>query len=561
MKMTLAKFKALVAGLKTAWAEARKAKKAEADIKAALDAYQAKLALLDGFEADGKKDEDEVEIPGEAKDAGNVIEFAELQKMVVKAVEDTLSAKLPAELKAQVTTEGVKAIVDAALAKHNISAKTALPDAAMVKTVLTEAIDEQFKALTKESKLKFGTDDQDPNKRGQTPEEKEIADMQKKHLIEVPFTLTKGNMPLHMKQLMNVLLRKNMNDGIDSKLVTAGEKLGDMMFLSAKTIGLKALTTTGSGTGAEWVPRDLGSELLRRLYLESRIAQLMMANEIDMPTDPFDLPLSTTRPTFYKNATQNTAGTASTPATAKPTLTTTKLMAQVDYSYEMNEDAIIPILPLLQTLLGEAAAQSLERAIINGDTTATHQDSDIHAITNDAAKSWMGLRKLALAITGLKIDLSTGGISRANLVALKKRLGKWGRRPSDLAWIVGANGENDFLNLDEVVTVDKRGSGATTLTGEINQFLGIPIITSEESREDLNASGVYDGTTTTKGSVILCNFRQFMLGNRRSFMLEVDRDITTQTNKIVASYRKAFQPVETPSASIKTVAIGYNYNS
>lgn len=560
MKKTLKQFRLDVAGLKTAWANLRKEKKAEADIKAALDAYQAKLALLEGFEADGKKEDDEVEIPAEAK-AENVIEFAELQKMVVKAVEDTLAAKLPAEIKSQVTPEGIALIVDAALKKHQITPLNTRPEASTVKTILVEVIDAQMKALKLPSKLKHGTDDTDPDRTEPTADEKALADMQKKHLIEVPFALTKGNLPLHMKQLMNVLLKKDMNLGIDAKIVAAGENLGDMMFLSAKTIGLKALTSTGSGTGAEWVPRDLGSELLRRLYLESQIAQVMMANEIEMPTDPFDMPLSTTRPTFYLNTSQNTATTGSTPATAKPTLTSKKLMAQIDYSYEMNEDAIIPILPLLQTLLGEAAAQSLERAIINGDTTGTHQDSDIQAITNDVAKSWLGWRKLALTIATLKVDLSTGGINRANLIALKKRLGKWGRRPGDLMWIMGANGENDFLNLDEVVTMDKRGTGATTITGQLNSYLGIPMTVSEEAREDLNVSGVYDATTTTKGSIILVNHRQFMLGNRRSFMLEVDRDITTQTNKIVASFRKAFQPIETPSASIKTVAIGYNYTA
>jgi HK97 family phage major capsid protein len=555
MKKTLKEFRKMVADAKAAWLLTKKEKKAEADQKAALNDYQAKLALLDGFEADGKKDEDEVELPAEK--AAPVIELGELQAMLTKSVEDVLAAKLPEHLKSQVTEAGIKAIVDAALAKHKVDG-TKAPDAAQIKTILTEVVDTQIKALKMPTKLPGGAGAGTEDEGG---EGKGASGHDKNGLIVVPFALTKGNLPLHFKQLLNVLLRKPMNEGIEAKAIEHGEKLGDNMFLAAKTMGLKALTSTGSGTGAEWVPRDLASELLRRLYLESQIAALMMANEIDMPTDPFDLPLSTTRPTFFKNATQNTAGTGSTPATAKSTLTTVKLMAQVDYSYEANEDAIIPLLPLLQTLLGEAGAQALERAIINGDTTGTHMDTDIAAITNDAAKSWMGLRKLALAQSTLKVDLSTGGISRANLIAIKKKLGKWGRRPSDLAWIVGPQGENDFLNLDEVITIDKRGAGATTVTGLINSYLGIPIVVSEENREDLNATGVNDGVTTTKGSVLLVNHRQFMLGNRRSFTLEVDRDITTQTNKIVASFRKAFQPVETPSATIKTVAVGYNYTA
>src|SRR5882757_9271886 len=177
--------------------------------------------------------------------------------------------------------------------------------------------------------------------------------------IEMPVTWSKGNLPVHGKQLLNVLMMRPMDTGIDSAPLKKAVELGDAMFQRCRVQGVKALTSTGAGTGDELVPTDLSSVLLRRLYLESTLAQLMMAAEIDMPTNPYEMPLSTTRPTFKKNTTENNAssfntGTVdvrSTPGTAKPVLTAQKLMAKVEYSYEVEEDAIIPILSTIQMLL------------------------------------------------------------------------------------------------------------------------------------------------------------------------------------------------------------------
>jgi hypothetical protein len=80
-------------------------------------------------------------------------------------------------------------------------------------------------------------------------------------------------------------------------------------------------------------------------------------------------------------------------------------------------------------------------------------------------------------------------------------------------------------------------------------------------REDLNASGIYDGTTTTKGSVLLLNRTQFLVGSRRGFTVEVDVNRKRQINSVIASFRRAFTPKETIDGSNPSVVIGYNYAS
>ena len=115
--------------------------------------------------------------------------------------------------------------------------------------------------------------------------------------------------------------------------------------------------------------------------------------------------------------------------------------------------------------------------------------------------------------------------------------------------------------IQNVATVDKFGAGATIVTGELTRFMGIPIIPSAFMREDLNASAVYDGSTTSKGSMLLLNKRGFLTGSRRQLTVETDRNIQTQTFMIVASFRKAFVPLETLSATITPVSLGYNWDA
>jgi len=234
-----------------------------------------------------------------------------------------------------------------------------------------------------------------------------------------------------------------------------------------------------------------------------------------------------------------------------------KFMAKVAFSYELDEDSIIPILPWLQTLLSEAAAATLESAMINGDLTAVHQDSDTELVAKHANRAFAGLRFLGLAVASTKLDVA-GAITAASVLTMLKKMKQYGVKKSDLALIVGASAEATLMGLAETITFDKFGPRATILTGSLASIFGIPIIPSGATREDTNASGVFDNVTTTKGTMILVNLSRWIMGSRREFMVEVDKDISTQTNIIVASFRKAFKAIEVPSATVPSVVTGYN---
>lgn len=370
-----------------------------------------------------------------------------------------------------------------------------------------------------------------------------------------------GNLTVAQKQLLNVCLDRPQDEGIKANVLLVAEKAGTKMLDGFRLYGTKALTTSGSGSGSEIVPTTISADIQARMYLESQFAAAMTGSEITMPSSIYQIPLTTTRPSFYVGSeAPGSDPTESDPGTAGATLTSAKLIGVSSFSYEIDEDSVVPVLPMIQTGLAQGAAASLEGALINGDTTATHMDSDYHAISAHHAKLLKGLRKYALA-GSITSSFATGGITASNIGALRKMLGKWGIMPSQLLALVGPKGYNDLVQLPETLTVDKAGPQARILTGQVASIYGIPIIVSEQMRENLNASGVYDGTTTTKGSFLLVNKSAWFLGVRRQLTIELDQDKKRQTKSVICSFRRAFMPMETPSTSIPLVGLGYNFNS
>jgi len=316
----------------------------------------------------------------------------------------------------------------------------------------------------------------------------------------------------------------------------------------------KALDTETAGEGAEWIPTEFSREIIERVRLQLKVAALHP--RIDMPTNPYKLPVAGADAVAYlvPEALEDEAVKikASTPGTKVVTLYAKKLGARTIFSEELSEDAIVPILPYIKDQIVTALATAQETATINGDTSATHLDADVTS-SWDARKAWDGYRKLTLPEA--KLDLST--FNTSNLRALRAKLGKYGVDPAKLAWVCSISVYNKFLSLDEVITVDKYGPNATILRGELAKLDNIPVIVSEYVREDLNASGVYDGTTTDRTIVLLVYRPGFIYGDRRKATLRTKEDIETDQTIVVSTQRLAFEDVH--DASTETlVALGYN---
>ena len=351
------------------------------------------------------------------------------------------------------------------------------------------------------------------------------------------------------------------------------DEMSDLLYLGSKMLGqpvqsmklfgaakqrFKAMDTT---EGTNWVPTEFSSSLIRLVEVKRMVAGLF--GRVNMPSNPYVWPLEGSDLTAYLAAesTSDTATkfTASDFGTDKRTFTAAKFAVRTLLSKESDEDMIIPVLPHAREKVAKAIYEAEEEAVLSGDTTATHQDSDIHALgAGDRRKAWKGLRKIALALGTATTDLST--FEDANMRAVRSSMGKYGINPADLAWIVGLKTYlNHMLGLTNVRTVDKYGPSATILSGELGKYDGIPIVVSAFSRETLNAAGVHDGSTTDNGELELVHRPSFLFGDRRSITIQIGRELYMETGQdvIVATVRETFKPMQDETAE-PIVALGYN---
>jgi hypothetical protein len=246
------------------------------------------------------------------------------------------------------------------------------------------------------------------------------------------------------------------------------------------------------------------------------------------------------------------------------------------YSGEMEEDSLIPFVPFLRRQAALSVAHYSDSLVFNGDTTNAGT-GNINLDDADPAdtKHYLaldGIRHAALvdntanatnvggALTLAKIQAQRGlMIDRTNLV-------DWGHPVSadDLVHVADTDTADRLALLDEVLTVDKYGAGATVHNGEVARLLGNPLI-STIAAPKTEADGKVSTTpgNNTKGQVTSFNRRGFAVGWRRRIQVETERLPGSDQTRIVLSMRLGmgrFTPTGAASG-IESVATLYNIDN
>lgn len=323
----------------------------------------------------------------------------------------------------------------------------------------------------------------------------------------------------------------------------------------------RAMDVDTTGEGAEWVPTGIGASMHEKVRASGKVAALFA--HIDLPSNPWKWPMEGGDITVYRVAepTSDTATkvTASTPGTGAVTFDAEILGARSIFSRSIDADSAMAIIPFHRQKMIQAFVDAEEKAILDGDTDGTHMDSDTQSAgVTHASSSWDGLRKRALAET----TQATTTTSAANLALIRKAMKKWGVNPTQLAFIIGVSSYSALMADSNLITVDKFGPNAVLLNGQIGSIYGVPVIVSEHVREDLNASGVYDGITTTKTYALCVNRNTWALGTRMPLDIAIDDSIYRETFQrvAVAFCREDLQSIANVSTDDDT-SVGYNITS
>ena len=337
----------------------------------------------------------------------------------------------------------------------------------------------------------------------------------------------------------------------------------DSRSLEAWQANLKAaMDSTTANRGDELVPTAEAATLWADVNLDTHVAALFP--RVDMPTNPFQLPLQLGNVSWYPG-TENTATTDTALATARQTLTAYELVAEVPWSLTLDEDAVIAMAGEVRSTLVRNAVEVIDDVLLNADTTAVNNiNADTATITaSDAGKGhWLvgfdGLLHLPL-VDNTAQGNDHGDAPDADMYnEVRGLLGKYGVRPSELAYIVDVSTYIKSLGAEEFRTLDKLGPQATILNGQLAQVDGIPVIVSEQMAKSDDDGKVTSGATNAKGRLLLVNRSQWRLGFRRELMIETTRDIQKRQNIMVVSMRLAFMERSGNRGAASHTALQYN---
>jgi len=107
-----------------------------------------------------------------------------------------------------------------------------------------------------------------------------------------------------------------------------------------------------------------------------------------------------------------------------------------------------------------------------------------------------------------------------------------------------------------VLTVDKFGSRATIVAGELASLFGIPLIASEQMKlADTDGKVTSAGNVADTGRVLAFNTTQWRVGFRRGITVEPDRDPGKGQTVLYVSMRIALVPRGTRASATHTSLI------
>ena len=231
-----------------------------------------------------------------------------------------------------------------------------------------------------------------------------------------------------------------------------------------------------------------------------------------------------------------------------------KLVSLSYLGNETEEDAIMPVLPLIREAMIRSHARAMEHMILSGQASKSPKNPSGAEGASAAKIGPEGLIKYVedAGSTAMTVNMDGASFAANKLIATdlleaRKKMGKYGTNPRDVIYIVNPTeymnllSDSSFHNLDEV------GAQAVKLTGQVGQVFGSPVIICDEFVSP--AAAAY--------GAIAVNTRNYLMPRLRGLTVESDYEVANQRRVLVATQRIGFQELIAGAAS----CVGVQYNA
>jgi len=299
----------------------------------------------------------------------------------------------------------------------------------------------------------------------------------------------------------------------------------------------KALNTT-AGTGGDTIIPRLADQIIPYIRQKSYLRQFLPS--FVMPSQTYRFPKLTTGNNVYYVG-EAISSPESLMATGTVEMVAKKLMVALAISSELQEDAILPIVPVVRDDMAKAFALAEEDVMLNGDTAGAWG-------ANDPKFAFNGLRTIA---TGTSVDAASAALTLANVSSSIQNLGVYGRDKSELLLVVSLREENRLRQLLGInLAVNALGLTGTALPGEIGKVWGVPVVATNLLPTNLGMAG-------NESVALMINRNAAIIGDRRMFTIKSSDEVLIRSDQllVVASERLAFA-AQYPDAAVLIENIG-----
>ena len=216
-----------------------------------------------------------------------------------------------------------------------------------------------------------------------------------------------------------------------------------------------------------------------------------------------------------------------------------------------------------------AIGKAEENAGLNGQASAISSTTSTFdtgvtftSTTNgqDPRRAWDGVR-YASSLSGLSQDASAG-LTIEHLANLQGQLGRFGRAEQCFV-VTGYMGKARLLTMKDAantavwLTAEKAGGEPSSRSGVVGRIFGVSdLVTSYDQGQNLNASGVDDGSSGGKTQIHMVNRLRWAYGTVRLTRVEVLREIRADVDQIGVKFTKRSILKQTVTSSASDQSLG-----
>ena len=217
-----------------------------------------------------------------------------------------------------------------------------------------------------------------------------------------------------------------------------------------------------------------------------------------------------------------------------------RLISSTFITNDTDEQVVVALLPIIQSALARAHAIAIDSAILVGASAGSISTGLVGENGTDNTSGF------ATASATTALDASgSGEVTPANLLGMRKEMGKYGMDPSRVAYIVPNDVYYELIDASGFTDVQEVGNDiATKLVGVVGSVYGSPVIATDRLANNLAAAGA---ATTT--AALAVNVDNYVIPRLRGVSIETDYIVKEQRNVIVAAQSLGFNELVANSGS------------